>query len=66
MNGLYKRRIKEKELFDTVCKKTNDKIADEVIEGLWGNGTVRKNKLIKAGYSYEAVQKIVNKKLLGV
>lgn len=66
MNGLYKRRIKEKELFDTVCKKTNDEIADEVIEGLWGNGAPRKNKLIKAGYSYEAVQKIVNKKLLGV
>lgn len=66
MNGLYKRRIKEKELFDSVVKKTNEEIATEVINGLWGNGTERKNKLIKAGYSYEAIQKIVNKKLLGV
>lgn len=38
-------------------------IADEVINGLWGNGEERKNKLTKAGYNYNEVQNIVNSKL---
>lgn len=45
-------------------KKSMDTIAEEVIRGLWGNGTDRKNRLTKAGYSYDAVQKRVNE-LLG-
>lgn len=44
-------------------KKSNDTIANEVIKGLWGNGTERKNKLIAAGYDYNAIQAIVNAKL---
>ena len=44
-------------------KKSNEEIASEVIEGKWGNGTDRKNKLTNAGYDYEAIQKIVNQKL---
>ena len=52
----------------TVCDrkeglKSNSVVADEVIDGLWGNGEDRKNKLTKAGYNYEAIQAIVNKKL---
>lgn len=44
-------------------KKTNEEIADEVINGKWGNGEDRKNRLTQAGYNYDAVQKIVNEKL---
>lgn len=47
----------------TPAKKTNEQIADEVIEGKWNNGEARKKKLTEAGYDYQAVQDIVNKKL---
>ena len=43
--------------------KTDDEMADEVILGLWGNGTERKQRLEEEGYDYDAIQKIVNKKL---
>lgn len=46
------------------AKKTNEQIAQEVIEGKWGNGYSRKNRLKKAGYDYEAVQAVVNSILL--
>ena len=41
--------------------KSLAEIAMEVIAGKWGNGTERKEKLSKAGYDYNAVQKEVNK-----
>ena len=41
-------------------KKSVDEIAKEVIQGKWGNGTDRKNRLEKAGYNYNEVQKKVN------
>ena len=41
-------------------KKSVDEIAGEVIQGKWGNGTDRKNKLTNVGYDYNAVQKRVN------
>ena len=41
-------------------KKSIDEIAHEVIQGKWGNGTDRKNRLTNAGYNYNAVQKRVN------
>lgn len=44
-------------------KKTNDQIAQEVINGKWGNGDTRKQKLKAAGYDYNAIQKLVNQKL---
>ena len=43
--------------------KTVDELAREVIRGLWGNGTERKNRLTKAGYDYRAVQRRVNELL---
>lgn len=49
--------------YNNVKLKTNEEIADEVIEGKWGNGEERKNKLTSYGYNYEAIQDIVNKKL---
>ena len=46
-------------------QKSNDEIADEVINGLWGNGEDRKNRLEAEGYDYETIQNIVNQKLGG-
>ena len=44
-------------------KKSNEEIADEVIEGLWGNGQERVDRLTAAGYDYNAIQTIVNDRL---
>lgn len=44
-------------------KKSNDEIADEVIAGKWGIAPERKKNLEAAGYNYQAVQNIVNKKM---
>ena len=41
-------------------KKTIDEIAQEVIDGKWGNGQERKDRLTEAGYNYSSVQKRVN------
>lgn len=43
-----------------ITKKSVDVIAREVIQGRWGNGQERKDRLTKAGYDYSAVQKRVN------
>ena len=43
--------------------KTVDTLAREVIQGKWGNGADRKNRLTAAGYNYSAVQKRVNELL---
>lgn len=43
--------------------KTVKELAQEVINGKWGNGEDRKTKLTKAGYDYDAVQKKVNELL---
>ncbi len=45
------------------AKKTNEEISDEVIKGYWGNGEERKTKLTNAGYNYNTIQKMVNKKI---
>ena len=44
----------------TQIVKSVDEIANEVLSGLWGNGTARKDALTVAGYDYEEVQKKVN------
>jgi len=43
--------------------KSIDELAKEVIEGKWGNNPERKEKLIAAGYDYEAIQNKVNEML---
>lgn len=48
---------------EPTAKKTNEQIADEVIAGKWGNGDGRERRLTAAGYNYNEVQAIVNKKL---
>ena len=40
--------------------KSVEEVANEVLSGLWGNGTARKDALTVAGYDYEEVQKKVN------
>lgn len=40
--------------------KSVDEIAREVIQGKWGNGADRKNRLTAAGYDYSKVQARVN------
>lgn len=44
-------------------KKSNEEIATEVINGVWGNGQDRKNRLTQAGYNYDDIQAIVNNRL---
>lgn len=43
--------------------KTIEELAKEVIDGKWGNGQDRKNRLTAAGYDYSAVQSKVNEML---
>ena len=45
--------------------KTNQEIAQEVLNGLWGNGSERRERLTNAGYNYEKVQSIVNALVYG-
>ena len=49
----------------TPKKKTVDELAREVLNGAWGNGEDRKNRLEAAGYNYQEVQNKVNQ-LLGI
>lgn len=49
----------------SVPKKTVQQLAEEVINGDWGNGVARKEKLTAAGYDYATVQKEVNRILKG-
>ena len=48
-----------------VPQKSIDELAQEVIDGLWGNDEERYNRLTEAGYDYYAVQNRVNEILLG-
>lgn len=45
--------------------KTNQQIALEVIQGKWGNGNTRRQKLTSAGYNYQSIQSIVNSLMTG-
>ena len=49
--------LEEDTITDT---KSINQLAQEVIDGKWGNGEDRKSKLEKAGYDYTAVQNRVN------
>ena len=63
LNGLVIRRKAEREMF--LRDNTLEQIAREVIDGRWGNGRVRKEKLTAAGYNYSDVQRVVNRILTG-
>lgn len=44
----------------STVRKTVFELAQEVLDGKWGNGDERKRRLTEAGYNYDAVQKKVN------
>ena len=50
---------------DEENKKSNEEIAQEVLQNKWGTGTDRKNRLTAAGYDYRTIQKIVNEIIAG-
>ena len=52
--------VVEKPVASKPVLKSVDEIAKEVINGNWGNGTERKQRLTAAGYNYSQVQKRVN------
>lgn len=51
---------KESNVQTSTNTKSVDTLAHEVINGSWGNGDDRKNRLTAAGYDYQAVQNRVN------
>lgn len=52
-----------KAVYSVITKKSITQVAKEVINGDWGNGQARKEKLEAAGYNYAEMQKQVNKLL---
>lgn len=47
-------------------QKSVDEVAQEVLNGLWGNGQDRKERLTKAGYDYSVIQNKVNELVTGI
>lgn len=47
----------------TPARKSNEQLAQEVLNGAWGNGDERERRLTEAGYNYAAVQNVVNQRL---
>lgn len=45
------------------AKKSPSVIVQEVINGQWGNGNARKQRLMAAGYNYDEIQKLVNQQV---
>lgn len=45
--------------------KSNETVAQEVLQGLWGNGQERFNNLTNAGYDADYIQDLVNSMLSG-
>lgn len=43
-----------------MADKSNYQIAQEVLDGKWGNGVERRTRLYEAGYDANAIQTIVN------
>lgn len=46
-------------------QKSNEEIAQEVLNGRWGNGAERERRLTEAGYNFREVQDIVNGRIAG-
>ena len=62
INSFFRVIYSNDEKEDTIMKTINnlDEIAQEVIQGKWGNGQERVNRLTNAGYNYSEIQKKVN------
>lgn len=64
LNGFSKQSVSESTTVNpTPTKKSNEEIANEVINGAWGNGDDRRKRLTGAGYNYDDIQRIVNNRL---
>lgn len=59
IRGFITPKFKDEESLPVIVK-TVEEIVSEVISGLWGNGTERRDALTIAGYDYEEIQKKVN------
>lgn len=46
-------------------QKSNEEIAQEVLNGRWGNGAERERRLTEAGYNFRQIQDIVNGRIAG-
>lgn len=59
VNGIYNWKTT---IYSTLVSTTKsiDEMANEVIQGKWGNNPERKQRLIQAGYDYTAIQNRVN------
>ena len=60
MNECYRDLPGESNGIKPTVKKTVDELAAEVLDGKWGNGSDRRDRLTAAGYDYDAVQSKVN------
>lgn len=65
VDGRYIRGYAVPKYDKEVLSKTVTEVAKEVIDGKWGNGSDRANKLKTAGYNYSEVQAEVNRLLSG-
>lgn len=45
---------------NNITRKSEDEIIKEIMEGKWGNGEERKQKLQSAGYEYNSIQQKIN------
>lgn len=59
-NNVFEIKFASTEPSAAPVKKTNEEIAQEVMQGIWGNGEDRKARLTAEGYDYNAIQTIVN------
>lgn len=62
MNHISQQKL-YKPILPTISISDSEKIADEVIEGKWGNGQDRYYNLTQAGYNYFQIQVIVDRKI---
>ena len=63
LNGFKKHTPSNTDVTEVKPVKSVTELAQEVIDGLWGNGEDRKARLTDAGYDYKAVQAEVNRLL---
>ena len=56
----YPKLIKSKRLNGYQFYKSNETLVNQILEGYWGDGEIRKQLLKDAGYNYTGVQGLVN------
>ena len=64
-NPTVQETVKEERTAQKSSGKSEDEVAQEVLQGLWGNGQERYDNLTNAGYDAQAIQNHVNSLLSG-